>query len=573
MVSGGYSATTGVTSLTGLVAAGTLAKNTVITWNGLTALANTAVKRVIAGSTCTVTDDKTGPTVTVDANIGGEAGAFFVTFSEATEAGKFDGTDITVTAADEDANCADNYTVTTSSATAKRFKVVVSDDCNMDGAVTAVTAGTAAALDSIASNVLKFEASHTLKVGDKVVCASIPETADDGTYYVHTVVDADEVKLSSTYGNFGHATTGIDTFTNDGTNMAGTCTRVAELGPISLANADSIVVKTASSPAQACTTIASVANSKDITVASSTGIAVGDHIEVAGLAASGENGSYYVDSVPDGTSIVVHRAAGAFTAQAGAGGTVCEGQSGVKDASDNFGSTTTTKTLATLQHTDSVKPILTAATTCVQHTSAVISDGGTLKATSSAAAGGPLGVAGNAWRMSIVNSRGLIVPTVAVDNTALTITVTADLAYASAEDIQAAYANSGGAAWTLARVSQNANVAMGTASATTVAQKSTDSGTGDTAGAQRCTVKVTSNENIQAIADNGVSASVAINGVAQAWNGADATFGASTSDRSVASSSYFTPSLPVVDGTITITLTGTIQDTAGNTVTVLALQD
>jgi len=264
-----------------------------------------------------------------------------------------------------------------------------------------------------------------------------------------------------------------------------------------------------------------------------------------------------------------------FTAQAGAGGAhnvMCEGQSGVRDASDNFGATTTTFTLATLQHTDAVKPVLTAKTTCVQHTNAVISDGSTLKATPVVLGGGPLGVAGNAWRMSIVNSRGDLLPTVAVDATAMTITVTADLAYASAEDIEAAANNAGIASWNLARVSQNANVAMGTGSATLVAAKSTDSGTGDVAGVQRCTVKVTSNENIQPISSGGVTAVVAINGVAQTFN-TNANMGASATDRTISSLNYYSPALPVVAGTVTTTLTGTIKDTAGNTVTALALQD
>jgi hypothetical protein len=573
MTSGGYSAVTGVTTLTGEVAAGTLAKGTVITWNGLTELANTAVKRAIAGSTCTVADDKVGPSVTIDANIGGEAGAFFLTTSEAIGYGTLDATDITITAAASNAaNCRNNVTVTASDAVANRYKVTAFEDCNEDGLVDAAEASVA--LSKIeGTKTFTMEAAHNWVVGDKVVCTGIAETDDNGTWYVKTTPAGGTTATFSATGPNGTFAEKTD-FTNVAANAAGDCVKQADSG-IALANADSIVVKTASSPTQACTTVASVANSKVVTVTDATGLAAGDLISVSGLTASAENGTYYIASVA-GAALTLLRPAGNFTAQAanaGAHNVVCEGQSGVKDASDNFGTTTTTRTLATLQHTDSVKPILTAKTTCVQHTNAVISDGTYLSATSNPAAGGPLGVAGNAWRMSIVNKRGLIVPTVAVDNTAMTITVTADLAYASAEDIQAAYANSGGAAWTLARVNQAANAAMGTASATLVAAKSTDSGTGDQAGVQRCTVKVTSNENIQALAANDVSAAVAINGVAQAWNGGDATFDASVKDRSVSSTAYYSPALPVVEGTVTTTLTGTIKDTAGNTVTVLALQD
>jgi hypothetical protein len=531
------------------------------------------VKRAIAGSTCTVDDDKVGPSITIDANIGGEVGAFFLTASEGIGYGTLDATDFTITSATDNANCHDNVVVTSSSAVAKRWKAVAWDDCNRDGVVDAV--GSAIGLVSIVTTSgtdVWTSLTHGFKVGDKIVCADIDVSADDGTYYVMTAPTTTTFTVSDT-GPAG-AFAVDNTATADASDMPGTCTKQAE-GYIPLANADSIVVKTASAPAQACTTIASVANSRVINVTSGTGIAAGDFVSVSGLTASAENGAYYVASVST-NAITVLRTSAAFTAQGsgnGAHNVMCEGQSGVKDLSDNFGATTTTRTLATLQHTDAVKPVLTAKTTCVQHTNAVISDGSTLKATPVVLGGGPLGVAGNAWRMSIVNSRGALLPTVAVDATAMTITVTADLAYASAEDIEAAANNAGITSWNLARVSQNANVAMGTASATLVAAKSTDGGTGDTAGVQRCTVKVTSNENIQPIADNGVSAVVAVNGVAQTWNGADATFGASTLDRSVASSSYYSPALPVVAGTVTTTLTGTIKDTAGNTVTALALQD
>jgi hypothetical protein len=311
-----------------------------------------------------------------------------------------------------------------------------------------------------------------------------------------------------------------------------------------------------------------------ITVTANTGLAAGDHVSVSGLTASAENGNYYIVSVST-LAITVLRPSAAFTAQAasaGAHNVMCEGQSGVRDASDNFGTVTTTKTMATLQHTDVVKPILTAKTTCVQYTSAVISDGSKVKATPVAAAGGPIGVAGNAWRMSIVNSRGMLLPTVAVDSTAKTITITADLAYSSVEDVEAAANNAGIASWNFALVSQNANTALGTAAATVVAAKSTDGGSGDTLGLQRCTVKVTSNENVQPIASAGVTVVVAINGVAQTFD-TNANMGASAGDRSITSLNFYAPSLPVVAGTITTTLTGTIKDTAGSTVTALALQD
>ena len=91
-----YSTLTKNTTLVGLVPAGTLAKGTVITWSGLSELANASVaKRTISGSTCTVADDKVGPTATIDAQIG--ATGFHVTWSEKVTG--FDCTDITATIA------------------------------------------------------------------------------------------------------------------------------------------------------------------------------------------------------------------------------------------------------------------------------------------------------------------------------------------------------------------------------------------------------------------------------------------------------------------------------------------
>jgi putative cell wall-binding protein len=573
MASPTYSQVTGNTTMKASVLAGKLAKGTVITWSGLTQLANTNVSRVIAGSTCTVVDDKTGPSITVSANIGGEAGAFYLTGSEAIGYGTLDATDITITAAGDDTGCRDVIDVVSSSATTYRYKVSSYDDCNNNGSKDA--AGSAIALDSIVTTGgtdVWTSATHSFVIGDKIVCAAIDVDADNDTYYVMTVPSTISFTVSDTGMNGVFAVD--NTATADASDMPGTCTKQAENG-IPLANADSIVVKTASAPTQACTTVASVAASKVITVTSGTGIAAGNLVSVSGLVASAENGSYYVVSVA-GAAITVLRPAGVFTAQAAAGGAhnvMCEGQSGIKDVSDNFGTATVTDTIATLGDTDSTKPILTAKTTCVQYTSARIAHGTYLVATPVGAAGGPVGTEGNLWRMSVVNSRGMLIPTVVVDMTAKTITVTADLAYSTPEDIGAAAANAGVKSWTLAKESTRAaNTAMGTVSATTVAAKSTDSGTDDISATQRCTLKVTSNERIQPLASAAVTVAVAINGVAQAFN-TNANMAASAADTTISSLNYYTPLTPVTAGTVTTTLTGTIKDTAGNTVTVLALQD
>ncbi len=83
----GFSVITGKTTGTLTVAVGALsAAGNVITWPGLNEIANTAVKRVIAGASCTVADDAVPPAVlSIDARVpgaGAETGVFYVTFSE-----------------------------------------------------------------------------------------------------------------------------------------------------------------------------------------------------------------------------------------------------------------------------------------------------------------------------------------------------------------------------------------------------------------------------------------------------------------------------------------------------------
>lgn len=51
------------------------------------------------------------------------------------------------------------------------------------------------------------------------------------------------------------------------------------------------------------------------------------------------------------------------------------------------------------------------------------------------------GSAGNGWRLSVVQQRGLLVPQIAVDAAAATVTVRADLAVSDAEDVERAFYN------------------------------------------------------------------------------------------------------------------------------------
>jgi len=53
------------------------------------------------------------------------------------------------------------------------------------------------------------------------------------------------------------------------------------------------------------------------------------------------------------------------------------------------------------------------------------------------------GVAANSWKLTVVNSRGLIWPSIAIDSTAKTVTVTIDQGYHTGADIATAAANAG----------------------------------------------------------------------------------------------------------------------------------
>ena len=236
-----------------------------------------------------------------------------------------------------------------------------------------------------------------------------------------------------------------------------------------------------------------------------------------------------------------------------------------------------TKTLNAVNDADVTKPVLTATVTCTQGTDAILSNGTTVKATGHAVYG-PQGVAGNTYKMYVVNTRGISLPTVVVDATAATITITADLAYTSISDVNASYLNAGGVAWAFAHQTGSATAAIGTASATTAASPIKASGghAGDVVGLQSCAVKVTSNEYLQAIAADAVTAVAAVNGVATAFTANPGTNAVlAVGWKTITFTEKFDAwASPIADGTVTITLTGAvIKDMKGNTVTTLALVD
>jgi hypothetical protein len=344
---------------------------------------------------------------------------------------------------------------------------------------------------------------------------------------------------------------------------------------------DSIVVDTRAAAAPVA--IASIAQittagilGGTVTTSAVHGLAIGDKITLSGVTDAGDNGSYEVVTVPSTTTFTVAGSA-ALATQGGAAGTVSKYW--VNDLSNNAGTTQTTKTMNAVNDADVTKPILSVALTCVQGAEAVLSNGTTLKATAHSLYG-PQGVAGNTYKMYVVNSRGVSLPSVVVDATAATITITADLAYTSVSDVQAAYANAGGVAWsfTFAGGSATATTAIGTASATTAATpiKSSGGHTGDVVGAQSCTAKVTSNEYLQEMNADGTTAVAAINGVATAFSANDGTSDALADGwKTITFDGVLAAwTLPIADGTTTITLNGSnIKDMKGNVVTNLALVD
>jgi len=569
-----YSVVTGNTTLVGLVPAGTLTKGYVITWSGLSELANAGVaKRTIAGSTCTVADDKVGPVPTVSAQVG--ASEFYVTFSEKTT--EFDCSDLNMTLAGKVATAYVGCTITGPDVTGLTYKVKVFNDMNANNSQEAAT-GASLGTVTISSNVIT-RASHGLAVGDAVAITTTAGGGDDGTFYVRaTSVAANTLTVSAAHTILGTGT--VETLADQG-GAAGSIARVAEAA-IVIAAGDVIEVKPQLATAVEVDGVAAVSTAGllggTFTTTAHT-LSVGDIFAYRGAENAANNGSYHVVSTSGATNIGVRKSA-ALTADGNVAGQRVN-DNVVYDLSENAGLATLTKTLNAVNDADVAKPVLSTTVTCTQGADATLSNGTTVKAVVTNVYG-PQGVAGNTYKMYVVNSRGISLPTVVVDATAATITITADLAYTSISDVQAAYANTGGIAWSFAFAASPATAltAIGTASATTAATPITSAGgsTGDVVGAQSCAVRVDSTERLQAIAADAVTAVAAVNGVATAFTASPGTSDVLSTvygwTRITFTEKFDAWTLPIVDGTVTITLTSAlIKDAKGNTVTTLALVD
>jgi hypothetical protein len=202
---------------------------------------------------------------------------------------------------------------------------------------------------------------------------------------------------------------------------------------------------------------------------------------------------------------------------------------------------------------------MTTTVTCTQ-TGNVTIKRDILTATAGAL-GNAAGVTGNTYSMKVANQRGLRIPTVAINDTTKVITVTADLAYTSAEDVAKAHANASGTTnWSFGRSGGSANDAIGT-DAITVAN-ATRLSAGSTAATQDCTMKLTSSEQIRTENDTALTAAIVFGG-AQLVAASALTF---STQLNTVTSATFNPTTPVTAASVTYTLSAaSLADSKGNT--------
>jgi hypothetical protein len=148
---------------------------------------------------------------------------------------------------------------------------------------------------------------------------------------------------------------------------------------------------------------------------------------------------------------------------------------------------------ATLAADATAPAVSVSAVNCAADASAAITAGGTtFTATDGKAQDG---AAGNSYRLTVVNSRGLMTPSFVVDDTAKTIVVTADVGYHTPNDLIGYQTSTGaGGNWTI-------TAGTGLLTATVVAGSSL-------AGDSNCTLTLSSNEPIM-LATAGITISVA----------------------------------------------------------------
>jgi putative cell wall-binding protein len=286
------------------------------------------------------------------------------------------------------------------------------------------------------------------------------------------------------------------------------------------------------------------------------GAAAGGNTQAVTISALGTAGSSFLVKLwgGDGTTNIENGEACVIDA----GETISIVTTGITDRSTNAGTTTKTKTMHATLDADTAKPVATTSVTCTRSSDAIIKRG-TITADATAT-GNANSVIGNTYGMKVVNSRGLRIPTVAIDTTTKVITVTADLAYSSVEDIAKAHANTNGVAnWTFVRSGGSAGDAVGTTAVTT--SNATRLSAGSTAGVQSCTMKLTMSEQIRTENDTALTAAIVFGGAQIA---ATSALTVSTSANTVTSAA-FAPATPVTAGSVSYTLSASsLVDSAGN---------
>ena len=276
----------------------------------------------------------------------------------------------------------------------------------------------------------------------------------------------------------------------------------------------------------------------------------------AGAAAGGNNQSATITAVGTaGSSFLVKLWGEACVIEAGE--TISIVTTGITDRSNNAGTTTKTKTMHATLDADAAKPVATTTVTCTRTSDTTLARG-TLRVTA-AATGNANSVIGNTYSLKVVNSRGLRIPT--VDITGTVITVTADLAYTSVEDIAKAHSNANGTAnWSITRTGGSVGDAVGTTAVTV--SNATYLSANSTAGVQGCTMKLTMSEQIRAENEAAALTASIVFGGAQIAAASALTY--STSANTVTSAS-FAPAVPVTAGSVSYTLSASsLVDSAGN---------
>jgi len=170
-------------------------------------------------------------------------------------------------------------------------------------------------------------------------------------------------------------------------------------------------------------------------------------------------------------------------------------------------------------------------------------DGITVTAISKSLGGSKWGVAGNSYKISVVTKRGMLIPTFVVDDSAKTITITADTSYHNAADVKQAVANLGGNAdWSI-----SAGSSGGTLKANAVAVLTTG-------GTQDCAFEIITNELVTALSVS----SLVVNGLSVSNPSAQVTNAGGTGYVTFTAS----PTTVVSSGSIAIGML--ITDQAGN---------